>query len=406
MRTPVLYLGSYFVSVLGNSIAAIALPLIVLQATGSAMSAGWVAAATAVPAVLAGLFMGVVIDRINRVTSSVVTDLVSAASVAALPIVDGLVGLEVGWFVLFGIIGSLGDVPGMTAREALLPGIARGSRLSLERLIGLRESLGSISLLIGPAVAGLLMTLFEGSTVLWITAGTSLLAALLTLGIPRGVGRIEAVPATAPLGAWAEFVEGWRLLTRTRLIAMVTGLMLFSVMVLSAFQALILPVHFTLIDRPGLLGFVLTSIAAGLLVGSAIYVVLARRFARRTWLVTGLLLSSLGFVVIGLLPATWLLFAAGFVLGLGSGLCGALLGLLTVSGVPETALGRVMGTQNALVTAAAPAAILLAAVVIEHVSLTAAALGFVALWVLTSVAAVAGPALRDLEPIEPETIDA
>ena len=121
MRTPVLYLASYFVSVLGNSIAAIALPLIVLQATGSAMSAGWVAAATAVPAVLAGLFMGVVIDRINRVTSSVVTDLVSAASIAALPIVDGLVGLEVGWFVLFGVIGSLGDVPGMTAREALLP---------------------------------------------------------------------------------------------------------------------------------------------------------------------------------------------------------------------------------------------------------------------------------------------
>lgn len=406
MRTSVLYLGSYFVSVLGNSIAAIALPLIVLQATGSAMSAGWVAAATAVPAVLAGLFMGVVIDRINRVTSSVVTDLVSAASIAALPIVDGLVGLEVGWFVLFGVIGSLGDVPGMTAREALLPRIARSSSLSTERLIGLRESLGAISLLIGPAVAGLLMALFEGSTVLWITAGTSFLAALLTLGIPRSVGRTDGVPATAPLGAWREFVEGWQLLTRTRLVAMVTGLSLLSVMVLSAFQALILPVHFTLIDRPGLLGFVLTSIAAGLLVGSGLYVAFADRLARRTWLVTGLLVSSVGFVVIGLLPPTWLLFGAGFVLGLGSGLCGALLGLLTISAVPERALGRVMGTQNALVTAAAPAAILLAAVTIEHVSLTAAAAGFVALWVVTSVVAVAGSVLRDLEPSEPESIDA
>jgi len=406
MRIPVLYLASYFVSVLGNSIAAIALPLIVLQATGSAMSAGWVAAATAVPAVIAGLFMGVVIDRINRVTSSVVTDLVSAASIAALPIVDGLVGLEVGWFVLFGVIGSLGDVPGMTAREALLPGIARSSRLSTERLIGLRESLGSISLLIGPAVAGLLMTVFEGSTVLWITAGTSFLAALLTLAIPRSVGRTDDVPAAAPLGAWREFVEGWQLLTRTRLVAMVTGLSLLSVMVLSAFQALILPVHFTLIDRPGLLGFVLTSIAAGLLVGSGLYVGLADRLSRRTWLVMGLLVSSLGFAVIGLLPPTWVLFGAGFVLGLGSGLSGALLGLLTISAVPERALGRVMGTQNALVTAAAPAAILLAAVAIEHVSLEAAAVGFVALWVVTSVVAVAGPVLRDLEPSEPESIDA
>ncbi|WP_313407485.1 MFS transporter [Aeromicrobium sp.] len=406
MRTPALYLASYFVSVLGNSIAAIALPLIVLQSTGSAMSAGWVAAATAVPAVLAGLFMGVVIDRINRVTSSVVTDLVSAASVAALPIVDGLVGLEVGWFVLFGVVGSLGDVPGMTAREALLPRVARSSTISTERLIGLRESLGGISLLIGPAVAGLLMTLFEGSTVLWVTAGTSFLAALLTLGIPRHVGRPDDAPATAPLGAWNEFVEGWRLLTRTRLVAVVTGLSLLSVMTLSAFQALILPVHFTLIDQPGRLGFVLTSIAAGLLTGSALYVAFTHRLTRRVWLVTGLLVSSLGFLVIGLLPTTWLLLTGGFVLGLGSGLCGALLGLLTISAVPESALGRVMGTQNALMTAAAPAAILLAAVVIEQVSLTVAALGFVALWVLTSVVAVADPALRDLDPNEPETVDA
>ena len=85
---PVAYLASYLLSLLGNSIAGIALPLIVLQITGSALSAGTVAAATAIPAVLAGLLLGVVIDRINRRTSSVVTDLISAASIAALPIVD------------------------------------------------------------------------------------------------------------------------------------------------------------------------------------------------------------------------------------------------------------------------------------------------------------------------------
>ena len=74
---PVVYLASYFLSLLGNSIASIALPLIVLQTTGSVLGAGAVAAASAIPAVLAGLFMGVVIDRINRITSSVVTDLIS-----------------------------------------------------------------------------------------------------------------------------------------------------------------------------------------------------------------------------------------------------------------------------------------------------------------------------------------
>lgn len=405
MRAPVLYLSSYAVSVLGNSIAAIALPLIVLQETGSAMAAGWVAAATAVPAVFAGLLMGVVIDRINRVTSSVVTDLVSAAAVAALPVIDHVTGLSVGWFILFGVIGSLGDVPGMTAQEALLPAVARAGRMETDRLIGLRESLGAIALLVGPAVAGLLIARFDGATVLWITAGTSLLAALLTLAIPHSAGRVDRTN-TVSTNAWRDLVDGWRTLTGSRLVVAVTILSLVSVAVLSAFQGLILPVHFTLIGRTDLLGFVLTSMAAGLLIGSVAYAVLSARISRRAWLVTGLLVSGLGVLVIGSLPPTWLLFAGGFALGLGLGLCSALLALLTVTAVPPTTLGRVMGTQNALVTAVAPAAMLAAAVVVEHRGAALAAGCFAALWVLTSIVALSGRALRDLGPQPRKTVDA
>lgn len=74
---------------------------------------------------------------------------------------------SVGWFVLSAVIGSLGDVPGLTARDALLPAVVRAGRVPAERLIGLRESLGAIALLVGPAVAGTLMALLDGSTVLW-----------------------------------------------------------------------------------------------------------------------------------------------------------------------------------------------------------------------------------------------
>ncbi|WP_424467039.1 hypothetical protein [Pseudoclavibacter helvolus] len=80
---PGTYLTSHILSPLGNSIAGTTLPIVVLSTTSSALGAGTVAAATAIPAVLDGLFMRVVIDRINRRTSSVVTDLISAASIAA-----------------------------------------------------------------------------------------------------------------------------------------------------------------------------------------------------------------------------------------------------------------------------------------------------------------------------------
>lgn len=69
--TPFLYLASYTLSLLGNSIAGVALPLIVLQVTGSALGAGAVAAATAIPAVLSGLLQGVAIVLWTALTTLV-----------------------------------------------------------------------------------------------------------------------------------------------------------------------------------------------------------------------------------------------------------------------------------------------------------------------------------------------
>ncbi|MHA6630312.1 hypothetical protein ACU61A_33135 [Pseudonocardia sichuanensis] len=68
-RTVVIYLTSHLFSLLGNGVAAVALPLIVLQATGSPLGSAALAAATAVPAVAVGLLGGMVIDRINRRTA-------------------------------------------------------------------------------------------------------------------------------------------------------------------------------------------------------------------------------------------------------------------------------------------------------------------------------------------------
>ena len=399
---PVIYLSSYALSVLGNSIAGIALPLIVLQVTGSALGAGAVAAAGAVPAILAGLFMGVVIDRINRRTSSIITDLVSSAAVAALPLIDMISGLSLGWFILFGIIGSLGDVPGMTAREALLPAIVRHGGMSSERLVGLREALGAIALLVGPAAAGTLMVLFDGSVVLWITAGTSLAAALLTLLIPHRVGRVTSsdgspVDATST-GGLAQLRDGWRVLFTNRFLLTTTVLSLVSVFVLAALQGLILPVYFTRIELPGLLGFVLSAIAAGMLLGAGLYAVLGSRGRRRTWFVIGILGTALGFAVIAPLLSIWTIFAGAFVVGFASGMFSSLMGVLMIERIPEQFRGRVMGTQNAMMTAAAPLGLMGAAVIIEFAGATPAAIAFAAVWVLAAVAGLAVRSLRNLEP--------
>lgn len=395
---PLAYLASYFLSLLGNSVAAVALPLIVLEVTGSVLGAGVLAAATAVPAVVAGLFMGVVIDRINRRTSSVVTDLVSAASLAALPIVDLVTGLDIGWFILFGVIGSLGDVPGLTAREALLPAVVRYSEVSSERLVGIREALGALALIVGPAAAGTLMALFAGSTVLWLTAAASGAAALLTLLIPGRVGAITPrADAALQVSGWRMLRDGWRTLRRTSFLLVTTGLGLISVLVLAPLQGLILPVYVTLIGRPEMLGFVLSALAIGLLLGGTVFAILGRRGDRRLWLVVGLVGNALGFIVVGALVSIETILVGAVIIGVCGGAFGSLIGVLMIERIPDEMRGRIMGTQNALTTAAPATGFVAAALLIEHLGVEIAALLVISPWVVALVWGLATPHLRNLE---------
>jgi MFS family permease len=84
LRIIFFYLASFGSSLLGNSITAIALPLLVLMTTGSPLGAGAVAIAAAVPSAIAGLLMGSVIDRINRRTAAILSDVISAVAVLIL----------------------------------------------------------------------------------------------------------------------------------------------------------------------------------------------------------------------------------------------------------------------------------------------------------------------------------
>jgi len=389
---PTAYLGSYLLSMLGNSIAAVALPLIVLQTTGSTLGTGVVAAATAIPAVLAGVLMGGVIDRINRRTSSVVTDVISGASVAALPLIDLVTDLSIGWFVLFGVIGSLGDVPGLTARDALLPAVVRHSGVTAERLIGLREGIGAVAMLAGPAAAGTLIALLPGSAVLWITAATSGAAALLTLSIPHRVGRVDAAP-----GADRSIRAGLGLLLRSPFLRTTTVITLLSVLVLGGLQGLVLPLYFTEIDRAGQLGFVLAAIAAGMLVGAGAYAAIGARLRRRAWLLIGVVGTTIGLGLIVGLPGLWVVLAGAVVLGAASGALNGVLGVLMIERIPEDFRGRVMGAQNAAMTVAAPAGIMTAALVGEAAGVLPAALALGGVWLVAAVVAVASRSMRTLD---------
>ncbi|MBJ7383321.1 MAG: MFS transporter [Mycolicibacterium sp.] len=393
----VAYLGSHFLSVLGNGIAAVALPLIVLQTTGSPLSVGAVSAATAVPALLVGLCAGIVLDRVNRRTCSMLADAVSAGAIAAIPLVDVFWALNTGWFIALAIAGSFGDVPGMTARQVLVPAVARHTGVSLERLVGLRQSMTSMALVIGPATAGTLLSLFDGSTVLLATAATSAAAAALTSVRPRRRGAVDTAPdQREPLPT--QLTAGVAALRHNGFLAGTVALTVGVVFVIGGLQGLVLPLYFSLLARPDLLGFVLTSLATGMLCGTGTFATFGARLPRRLWMTSALLGTTVGFLLIATLTSPAVVFAGAALFGVANAILGAVVGVLQAERIPGPVRGRVLSVQNACLQVAGPAGIGLAGVVADVGSPVAAGLAVVAIWLVVATVLAASRVFMDLEP--------
>ncbi|WP_214403105.1 MFS transporter [Pseudonocardia lacus] len=388
------YLLADALSLFGNAVAGVALPWLVLVRTGDAAAAGIIAAAAALPMLLAAVVGGGVVDRFGRRRISVGADLASAASIAALPLVDAWTGLTLAWFIALGIAGALFDVPGMTAREALAPDVAAAAGVPLERLAGLREGIGGVVLIVGPAVAGGLLALLDPVTVLWTTAACSALAAAVTATLPAGVG------AATGRSGFLEMGPAWAVLRGDRLLLTITLISVGAVAAIAPLQGLVLPVHLVALDSPGVLGLVITAIALGGIGGAVLYAAVGVKVARRTAFVVSLLAATAGMVVLALLPPAPLLLGAGVLVGLGMGPLSAITAVLLGERIPERVRGRVMGLQNAAVLAVAPVGMLAAGLLVVATGVRTTGMLVAGLWVLVVLAALLAPALRTLEPTE------
>lgn len=416
--TSIRFLVSNALSLLGNSVAGIALPLIVLATTGDALAAGTLALVCAIPQVMFGVLGGAVLDRFNRRNVSIVSDVVSAVSVALLPVVDLLWGLDFAWFAVLGVLGAVRDIPGMTARDTLAPAVSRRDGMDLQRYLGLSQSIDSLMTIVGPAVAAFLIGAVGGVNTLWVTAALSLSAAVVTTTIPRAVGAVRGADGSEmPLcargaaedaetprkrglmaAAFSSLRTGLRVLLRDDAVLRASMLLsLGSVMVFGSFQGLVLPAFFTEAGHPELLGYVLSAMSAGLLMGTLAYTALAPRFARRTWYVVSLVGMAASALALGLLPAFPALLAAACALGFTSGPVSALLGFFMLDRIPAASRGSALGTQNSLMLVVAPAGVFVSSVVVSVAGTAVAAFALAALWVVVTLAALAARSMRSLD---------
>ncbi|GAA1084345.1 MFS transporter [Pseudonocardia alni] len=410
-RSPALWLAAYGLTLIGGGIMAAVLPLLVLQRTGDVLAAGVLATVTTTASALTGLVSGLVVDRVDRRLVTVVAGVLGAAVVAALPVVDALWGLGMTAFLVLGVLGAVVRVPAMTAQEVLLPALVRLDPRPgrLDRLVALRENLSNVLLLAGPAIGGLLVALAgPASTVLVVTASTSLLAALTAALLDPRTGRVEVAVRTAPGGAVRRAVRdlaaSWVFLAGQRLVLGATLVSAVLVAVIAALQTTLMPAYVTALGLPALAGLTLSALAAGGLAGSVLYAALVNRVRRRTWFVVGMLGFGTGFALVGSLASPWVVLGAAALVGFTNAPVGAVLGVLTIEVTPDALRGRVLGAQNTLLLAAPALTAAPVAALASAVGLGAAGIALAAVAVGTALVALVAPAFRDLG--EPGAADA
>ena len=399
---PVLFLeAANLTSGLGNAVVMLAFPWLVLQETGSAAAAGAVAAISALPALLAAPLTGWLVDRLGRKPVAIGADVVSALSVAAVPIVAMTIGLTYGSILALAIVGAIFDPAGYSARRALIPDAAQASGMDTDRLNGIHEGVFLVGWTAGPLAAAALIASVGAASAFWLPCALFLLAAIAVAAMRVGDAgqraRDEAQAAGLSEGGLSGLVRGFTALWKDRALRVLAIAVLIIAAVYMPTEAVILPAYYNAMEDPASLGIVIAAISGGSMIGAFAYGwILAR--VRPSVLVRIILIgTTLSVLPMTLLPPLPVLAAFGFLLGLVWGPFNPLFSTLVQRRIRPEEQGRVYGVQLAGFYAAPPLGMVVAGISVDAfgMSMTYLALGL--LLAACSLPIVFLRSIRDLD---------
>jgi MFS family permease len=399
-RTPFVLLEvGNLLSGVGNGVAMVVLPWLVLQLTGSATTTALIAAATLVPVLVSSLFVGTVVDMVGRKRVALLADALSGLSTAGIPLLAVLGVLDPVWLFALAVVGAVLDPAGYTARKAMLPGAATRAGWSWERANGVHEAVYGSAYIIGPGVGGLLIGFAGAESALWVTAGAFALSVVATafLHVP-GAGRPDA--HERPDNLWHGTVEGLVLVWRQPLLRTVTLLVCLLVAAYLPFESVVLPVHFTEIEEPRQLGVVVTAMSAGGVVGSLSAARLVRIFGRYRTFAAAVILACVALLGLAFLPDLPALVCFSLLTGLFWGPVQPIFDLAMQVRTPEAMRGRVIGVITSAIYAAGPVGLLLAGPAVDGWGVHTASLVFASAVLAVALLTLLPRTLRELDSLQ------
>ena len=399
-RGPVLLiLTSAFLTAAANGISIVAFPWLVLQRTGSAVDASVVAGAATLPLLFATLLSGTAVDFLGRRQIAMLSDAMSALSVAAIPVLALIAGIEaVNTAVLAGLaaLGAFFDPAGMTARLSMLPEAAERAGWTLDHTNSVYEASFNLGYITGPGIGGLLIATLGGVETMWVTAGAFGIS-IAAMAMVRLAGADRPAPDQRPDGVVSGLLEGLRFVWRNRVLRTLGLIDLAATGLYLPMESVLFPKYFTDRNEPAQLGWVMMALSLGGLVGALSWTVLSRFASRRATVLTAVLTYGAASVAIAFLPPLPVILALVAVVGLVYGPIGPIYNSVMQTRTPAHLRGRVVGVMTSMAYAAGPVGFMLAGPLVDAFGLKAAFLALAAPILAIGLVCPLIPALRELD---------
>ena len=168
------------ISLFGNATIRFALPLYLLNLTGSSALYGTVTACAFIPAILLSPIGGIVADRVNKRNIMVILDFFTAAVILAFFLsmneVNLISLLTVTLMLLYGIAGAY-----QPSVQASIPALVNQENFMAANSI--INTINSFASLIGPVLGGVLYSVYGLEPVLWVCMVCFLMSAVMEIFI-------------------------------------------------------------------------------------------------------------------------------------------------------------------------------------------------------------------------------
>ena len=206
--------ASTLTSSVGTLLAAIALAIDVKQRTNSGLWVGAVLVVDFLPAILVGLTLGPLLDRLERRKLMIAADLLRAAVFAALPFAT-----NAGTIVALALVAGLGTGFFRPAVYAGLPNLVPDALL--EDANALLQGVENAAWAIGPLLGGVITAAWGPHTAYWIDAASFLISAAL---VSRISARLLQSTLALTRGHWTDLKDGFAVVLHSRpMLAVLAG---------------------------------------------------------------------------------------------------------------------------------------------------------------------------------------